>query len=868
MAGSLPLLVFPQARRVTPEKGSGGGGNSDQLHLPGHGRQVDRLIPQLQNLQQDFTRHKANIDRSMAGLEPETVLVIQIAGSVEDFKRAVDATEGLEWLGEWDMHDIEPDDDFYDEKTDKLLSGRLFVSMLNEQGLNELLSLWRRWEENEELPWGKTKWRDVFNQTQKIRPWGFEETLYETGMVDRWRELTEPINPDETVHFQIECFYRRSDQKRLQNQQYMQKLLSDIGGDIIGQFIDIEEIAFHAAKASLPARHVQSLLQSLDAGATTDMQLFLFRGVMHFRPTGQSIAFFGDETGLSSRLPDFTERPESAPVAAMLDGAPNLQHDGLKDRLLFDDPDNLAAEYQPGQRKHGTAMASLIVHGDLSDTQAQPLSSPVYCIPVMQPNPEQSGEEYFPPEIFFEDRIERAVRRIFDGEENTPAQAPTVKIINLSIGDPARPFIHTLSPWARLLDWLAWKYRVLFCVSTGNFTEPVDLKIAYEQFARQIADEKADQTTLQAMQQQLFQRRLLSPAESINTLTVGALHLDESGDYDAGRRIDLLPNEGLCSPVSRMGHGFHRSVKPEILFPGGRQLYNIPHIDKETAFSLAEAKMKPGQQVAWDSAQEGELSQTLFTRGTSNATALATRAGVRIHEMLTELGERHGENIPDELTTVLIKTLLVHGAKQGDDVKQKFTDALKHPGNSRYFKSEIARYMGYGAVDIERVLACTEQRATVLGSDEIKAGEIHEYRFPLPKDLSGYQDWRCMVITLAWFSPINPMHRNVREAKLELQPVGKWDDTPLGLSRVDGDHNQVKRGTVQHEILEGQQQIAPYMDDEHILLQVVCKPDATENLDSVIPYGLAVTLEVAEGVNIPIYEQIRAKIKPTVAVQI
>jgi hypothetical protein len=48
---------------------------------------------------------------------------------------------------------------------------------------------------------------------------------------------------------------------------------------------------------------------------------------------------------------------------------------------------------------------------------------------------------------------------------------------------------------------------------------------------------------------------------------------------------------------------------------------------------------------------------------------------------------------------------------------------------------------------------------------------------------------------------------------------------------------------------------------------VTCKADAIEKLDDAIPYGLAVTLEVAEGVAIPIYQQIRgASIKLQVAV--
>lgn len=51
-----------------------------------------------------------------------------------------------------------------------------------------------------------------------------------------------------------------------------------------------------------------------------------------------------------------------------------------------------------------------------------------------------------------------------------------------------------------------------------------------------------------------------------------------------------------------------------------------------------------------------------------------------------------------------------------------------------------------------------------------------------------------------------------------------------------------------------------------LYIRVVCKKDATPRLDDVIPYGLAVTLEVKEDVLIPIYQQIRTRIRPQVAV--
>jgi len=319
---------------------------------------VARLGTQLTTLQQEFDRYKASVSGSVAGFEPETVLVIEIAGSVNEFRQAVEAI-GLEWLGEWDVDDIPPDEDFFEvntkgERANKAVKGRMFLSLSNEAGMRQLLSLWEQWKNNQALPMGKTKWRDVFNQTVQIRRWGIEETLRETGMLGRWRDALDPNNSEESIHCQIELFYRKSEDRRRQSERNIAALLEAAGGRALSSFIDMPEIAFHAVKAELPVERIRQLLYDLDSEAhDTDIQLFKFHGVMYFRPTGQSLAVTEDGEGVDTEIAEgIVELP---PVAAILDGVPNIQHQALKGRLLLDDPDNLSSQYQPGERKHGTS---------------------------------------------------------------------------------------------------------------------------------------------------------------------------------------------------------------------------------------------------------------------------------------------------------------------------------------------------------------------------------------------------------------------------------------------------------------------------------------------------------------------------------
>ena len=60
-----------------------------------------------------------------------------------------------------------------------------------------------------------------------------------------------------------------------------------------------------------------------------------------------------------------------------------------------------------------------------------------------------------------------------EGDGAGEATAPEVFLVNLSLGDPRRPFSGPMSPWAKLLDYLAERYGILFLVSAGNVKSPL-----------------------------------------------------------------------------------------------------------------------------------------------------------------------------------------------------------------------------------------------------------------------------------------------------------------------------------------------------------------------------------------------------------
>jgi hypothetical protein len=148
----------------------------------------------------------------------------------------------------------------------------------------------------------------------------------------------------------------------------------------------------------------------------------------------------------------------------------------------------------------------------------------------------------------------------------------------------------------------------------------------------------------------------------------------------------------------------------------------------------------------------------------------------------------------------------------------------------------------------------------MVGCGELADDAAHDYRIPLPTSLSGVRGFRRIVVTLAWFSPIQPRHRNYRGAAL-------WFDIEnekLATKREDTEWRVARNGTVQHEIFEGLR-AAAFADGETLMVRVNCRSDAG-SLEGTIRYGLVVSLEVAEELHVPVYDEIAVRIRPSVPV--
>jgi len=626
-------------------------------------------------------------------------------------------------------------------------------------------------------------------------------------------------------------------------------LISEENGNVVAS-CEIKEIRFHAIRAELPLESIEKVINS-EYNA-----IFSSDDVRFFRPVGQCRVEVSNERTEG----DFEMGSASGePVVAILDGMPFVNHTLLEDRLILDDPDDFGSAYLANERQHGTAMASLVCHGEL-DAQEEPLSRLVYFRPIMKPDSDDSfntpKSEIIPKDHFMEDLILRSVRRVFEGDSGEDAVAPTIKVINISIGDPSKMFFYELSSCAKLLDWLSYKYQVLFCVSAGNITSDINFAKSISD-VNSLSDDELLNLTMKKVHEDRRNRKMLSPAESINSITLGSIHADMSTIDNVGNRVDILPDPHLPSPISAHGLGYRNSIKPELYISGGRQLF---HAINEKEYRVSDSNLPPGQRTAASPISAGERNRCIHIVGTSNSAALASRAAAQIYEMLNSLMVENN-TIDDNNIAVILKALLVHGASWGNSYSI-LDNILRTSDKSGNFKRTVARYIGYGVPDFQRVLGCTSQRATAIGYGKIKDDDKHDFRFPLPPSLSGVNEMRRLTITLAWFSPINAANRKYRKANLSFEPsidsIGKT-------TRVDSDWQQVKNGTVHHEVFEGNS-VVTYQDGEFLTVSVVCRSDAG-SLDEEVYYGIAVTLETAEGIELPIYEEIKERINIPISVE-
>lgn len=857
-----PILTFNRPN-VDGQRGPLPRGSS-KVHTPGPQEQANRIFPKVELLERKFAE-SIQLSSAPDGMQPEKVLVLEIAGDVQNLVDSLARVQGFEVLSQSIVDRDFQDEIYYEEKKDerKPVTKNAYLAMSNQTGLHRLLTMWKRFVTTGQIENGFTPLRDAFLQLSDIRFWDTRDRLATTHIIEDWKYRLEDAEQgyDELVSFEIELWYRPSAFLRGEAEAHIKRVVEECEGDILNSFVH-DGISYHALLGRLPLSQVEAVVKS----SGSKLELMRCDEVMFFRPLGQCTIpkLETSEEQILTDSVEFEAPPDDyqQPLVALLDGLPLANHEALKARVRIDDADDFESLYQsPAEQIHGTSMASLIIHGDLSQRKDPSLERPIYVRPILAPGrPQLDGRrvEQIPSSYLPIDLIHRAVIRMKEGEGGLPPEAPEVVVINLSVGDPYRLFDTQISPWARMLDWLSVRYGVLFVVSAGNMPQRIQLEGVKESDLSLLTEEELQAHALMAISRQKHERRMMSPAEAINVLTVRSSHGDLfEGDIPVNQ-IDIFRTSGMFSPINPITLGRKNAVKPEILMPGGRQTYVNKTLLPNEDVVLEPARgsrFGPGVKTALPSAVQGAINSYGYTAGTSNAAALATRRLAFLCETIQGIKEfgdgRALSNAPDAL---LLKALLAHGAEHIEQASDVICQHLKNKDNSRTFKSDLNQYLGFGVVNENRIHGCQNNQATLIYTGVIKDETSHEYSLPLPQSLAAETVQRRLVVTVAWFAPINHGHHEYRGAQLWATPAHNVLDTKNG----DYYFHHLKNGTIFHEVKKGNKATG-FTQGDTLAIQVHCKGRAGfEGIQ--VPYALIVTLDTP-GTDLPIYEEVKQELE-------
>ncbi|WP_303871928.1 S8 family peptidase [Acetobacterium wieringae] len=846
-----PLLLFPEPQIADKTKGHPF--PPGKIFKPTAQRQFKRLEPVFTELKKAFDSKSINLQKSTIGINPEYALVFEVIGSVDNFYKAVKKVDGLEWMFDHVTNDIEPDEDFYKkndlgEKDDHCLNGRVYCVMTNQVAMKQLISMWKKFSAGEEnvFPRGTTPLRDVFQLLKTIRVWGAQDRIYETNALEYWKENLE-FDGEKPVPFEVELFCRNEERKRDLAVEEVKNAITSMGGKIL-QICYIEDILYHSLLVNLPKKEIEHLVKNYE-----NISLVNIDGIMFFRPTCQSFFHNEDSNNLYECEKEIKETNNSLdPIIAIFDGMPMQNHGLLKGRLVIDDPDEYETQYQVKDRKHGTSMASFVIHGDLNNN-CPSLHRQIYFRPILKPYEQLDGSiEMVPDDVLIVDLIHRSVKRMIDGDGNESGVAPTVRIVNFSIGDSCRQFATTMSPLSRLLDWLSYKYGILFIISAGNQSRFEDVFTETFTNFKALTIEERTNKVFETLSDNKGYLKVLSPAESINNLTIGATYSDFC-DLDENQRQAFAVQKGFPSPISGFGFGYNNIITPDLFFFGGRKFLREDIVKQKTKW--VNNVNEPGCKSAAPYL-DGTSDGCSFTFGTSDATAQLTHEAGICYEVLYDIfvNENDIEMPPSHIAT-LIKGMLTHGASW-DNVGEKLSCCVSES------QKKLSRWLGNGIPNIQKVQEGAKNRVTLIGLGELSPDEAHVFRLPLPFNFSKSKISRKLTVTLSYLAPTNPSKQKYRSTQLwfEIEDLEK-----LKLVRCNSDWQNVRKGTLQHEIFFGESAVV-WDENNVLLIKINCKDDA-EKLKEKVNYSLFVTFETAEALGLEVYEKIANKINTTVKVQ-
>jgi hypothetical protein len=236
---------------------------------------------------------------------------------------------------------------------------------------------------------------------------------------------------------------------------------------------------------------------------------------------------------------------------------------------------------------------------------------------------------------------------------------------------------------------------------------------------------------------------------------------------------------------------------------------------------------------------------------------LVTREASHLFDILDiKASDTDDAPLPDaQYHPLLVRALLVHASSWGQwGTKLRQDLSLDNQQARRH----LTALLGYGRLDTGRLGTAATNRAVLVAGGHVGRNERHTYEFPLPPSLRSRAEWHRFTITLAYMAPTVGHLTRYRSAKVYFTTP----DTNLAAGdRVEAEHNSVRRGSLQQEIIEGTRAMV-FGDAETFPVHIECMDDAQRlRAGKTVRYALVVSIETAVETSTTIHEEIGARLR-------
>ena len=466
----------------------------------------------------------------------------------------------------------------------------------------------------------------------------------------------------------------------------------------------------------------------LARGTKTQMgrSVNLLNGIAELRKAKETAAFFTVMTPTEQQawVNEAIERIEwpatDSPSVCILDTGVNNAHPLLRHGLEPEDMHTYDPQWNVADHSgHGTEMAGLALHGDLTDMLAvntpNALTHRLESVKILPPR----GQN--PPELYGVITMEAIARAEIAAPDRQ--RAICMAVTTADFRDQGKP-----SSWSASLDKLASGADDDSCrlivVSAGN-TDP-DFRHLYPH------SNNTDQ--------------IHDPGQSWNVLTVGAY--TEKTHIDPAEHPSWIPiaPQGDLSPCSCTSRIWQRSwpIKPDIVMEGGNMAIDPDTGGADFVDSLGLLTTN------WQFTQRS----LVVTGDTSAATALAARMSAMV---LAEYPDYWPETV---------RGLLVHSAEWTEEMKRRF-----QPLQTRTHKETLLRNCGFGVPSLDRAMWSARNALTLVAQDSLQPFDRFDNQYRtrdlnlhyLPRPADALETLGAtpveMRVTLSYFVEPNPARR-------------------------------------------------------------------------------------------------------------